>query len=207
MREVAAILLAAGQARRFAGGPGETKLAADLNGKPLIRHAAEAALASRAAPVGVVTGHAAEKIQNLLAGLDLFVVHNAAYAEGLSGSLKAGVAALPPEARGAVILLADMPLVTSVLIDTLIAAFDAAPVEPAAVVPIREGRRGNPVLIGRSLFADLAKLEGDRGARELLKTTAGLVLECPIDDAAIETDVDTREMLERLKACSAAHRA
>jgi molybdenum cofactor cytidylyltransferase len=198
MREVAAILLAAGRATRFGAGPDETKLAAELNGKPLVRHVAEAALCSKARPVGVVTGHAAEKVLGGLRGLDLFAVHNAAYAEGLSGSLKAGVAALPETVRGAVILLADMPFVTAAVIDQLIACFGAAPIEPDAIVPLRNGQRGNPVLIGRNLFAEIAKLQGDGGAKALLNESSG-VLECPIDDAAIEIDIDTRETLEGLK--------
>ncbi len=199
MREVAAILLAAGRATRFGGGPQETKLAADLNGKPLIRYAAEAALASRAVRVGLVTGHAAEKVLSSVADLDLFVVHNPAYAEGLSGSLKAGVAALPESVRGVVILLADMPFVTAGVIDRLIACFEAAPIEPDAVVPLKDGRQGNPVLIGRNLFPEVAKLEGDRGAKALLAGQGRLILDCPIDDAGIEIDVDTREILAGLK--------
>ncbi len=181
-----------------ARGPEDTKLAAELNGKPLVRHVAEAALASKARPVGVVTGHAAEKVLGSLAGLDLFVVHNAAYAEGLSGSLKAGVASLPEMVRGAVILLADMPFVTGAVIDQLIARFEAAPIEPDAVVPLRNKQRGNPVLIGRNLFAEIAKLQGDRGAKALLGEDSQ-VLECQIDDAAIEIDIDTREILDGLR--------
>jgi molybdenum cofactor cytidylyltransferase len=199
MREVAAILLAAGQATRFGGGPQETKLAADLDGKPLIRYAAEAALASRAVRVTLVTGHAAEKVQDSVAGLELFVVHNPAYAEGLSASLKAGVAALPDSVRGAVILLADMPFVTPEVIDRLIAYFEDAPTEPDAVVPLRNGRQGNPVLIGRTLFPEVARLDGDRGAKALLAGQGRLILDCPIDDSAIEIDVDPREILAGLQ--------
>lgn len=199
MREVAAVLLAAGQATRFGCGPEETKLAADLDGKPLIRYAAEAALASGAVRVVLVTGHAAEKVQGSVAGLDLLAVHNPAYAEGLSASLKAGVAALPDTVRGAVILLADMPFVTAGVIDRLIARFETAPAEPDAVVPLWNGRQGNPVLIGRALFPEVAKLEGDRGAKALLAGPGRLILDCPIDDSAIEIDVDTREILAGLK--------
>jgi molybdenum cofactor cytidylyltransferase len=198
MREVAAILLAAGQATRFGGAPEDTKLAADIDGKPLVRYVAEAALASRAYPVGLVTGHAAAKVLGSLAGLDLFAVHNAAYAEGLSGSLRAGLAALPEEVRGAVILLADMPFVTGAVIDQLIACFEAEPIEPDAVVPVRKGRHGNPVLIGRNLFPEIAKLQGDRGAKAVLNGSSYRILECPIDDPAIEIDVDTRETLNGL---------
>jgi molybdenum cofactor cytidylyltransferase len=198
MGEVAAILLGAGQATRFGGGAEDTKLAADFDGKPLIRYVAEAALASRANPIIVVTGHAESKVLDCLAGLELFAVRNAAYAEGLSSSLKAGVAALPVGVGGAVILLADMPFVTVEVIDALIACFEAARIVPDAVVPLRNGQRGNPALIGRKLFPEIAKLEGDRGAKALLGEGRHIV-ECPIDHAGIEIDVDTRETLDRLK--------
>ncbi len=198
MAEIAAILLAAGQATRFAGGPEATKLIAEFKGKPLIRHAVEAALASRAAPVGVVTGHAAEKILRLLDGLNLFTVHNGAYAKGLSGSLKAGVAALPPGAKGAVILLGDMPLVTGAVIDALIACFEAAPDEPAAVVPVRDGRRGNPVLLGRELFPDLLALKGDEGARRILQGLGDRLALIEAPDDGVLFDVDQRGDLDNL---------
>jgi len=199
MRKVAALILAAGRATRFGGPASETKLSEGFNGRPLVRHVAEAALASRASPAGLVTGHAADKVVSVLAGLDLFIVHNGAYAEGLSTSLKAGVAALPPEVRGVLILLADMPLVTHTLIDRLIAAFETQPVEPDAVVPVRNGRRGNPILIGRNLFAEIAELRGDHGAKPLLKNTGLQIVECPTDDPAVEIDVDTRAVLDQLR--------
>jgi len=196
---IAAILLAAGQATRFGDAQEETKLAADYKGQPLIRHVAMAALASRVAPATVVTGHAADKVMAAVSGLNLIFVHNSGYTSGLSGSLKAGIAALPAEVRGAVILLADMPLVKAKLIDQLVAAFETAASEPDAVVPVRNGRRGNPVLIGRRLFPDVAVLQGDRGAAALLKEAGRHIVECPIDDAAIEIDVDTRAALDELR--------
>jgi molybdenum cofactor cytidylyltransferase len=199
MSGIAAIILAAGQATRFEAGPEDTKLTADFQGKPLVSHVASAALASCADPIGVVTGHAAEKVLSALAGFNIFAVHNQAYAQGLSSSLKAGIAALPPEVRGVVVLLADMPFVTSCLIDQLIGAFEVEAIEPDAVVPARQGRRGNPVLIGRKLFPEIAKLQGDRGATVLLKDASRHIVECPIEDAGIEIDVDTRQALEGLR--------
>jgi molybdenum cofactor cytidylyltransferase len=199
MADIAAILLAAGQATRFDAGPQDTKLAAEFQGKPLVVHVAAAALASRAVRLVVVTGHAAGKVLSALAGLDFFEVHNPAFAQGLSSSLKAGIAALPPDVKGVVILLADMPFVTAGLIDQLIGSFEEAAVEPDAVVPIRGGQRGNPVLIGRKLFSEVDKLEGDRGAAAILKERTRLVVEYPVDDAAIEIDIDTRLALDELR--------
>jgi molybdenum cofactor cytidylyltransferase len=197
VRQVAAVILAAGEAKRFRRSPDETKLVAELDGKPIVRHVAEAALASRAHPVLVVTGHAHEQVSSVLDGLMLERIHNRDPGAGLSASLKLAVRALSSTARGAVILLGDMPRIAPSLIDRLIDAFDAAPVEPLAVVPVRGGRRGNPALIGRGLFAAVSMLEGDKGARELIATARENILELMVGDSAIEIDVDTWEDLRR----------
>jgi molybdenum cofactor cytidylyltransferase len=198
MRQVAAIILAAGEAKRFRSSSAETKLVADLDGKPLVRHVADAALASRARPVLVVLGHAHEQVACALAGLDLDFIRNHDPGAGLSVSLKLAIAALPDTARGVVILLGDMPAISSNLIDRLVEAFDTAPVEPLAVVPVRRGRRGNPALLGRGLFAAVQTLQGDRGARDLIAAARENLLEMPVDDSAIEIDIDTMEDLRLL---------
>lgn len=194
---VAAILLAAGQGARFraSGGEGPSKLVAELGGKALARHAAEAALSSQARPVILVTGHAEEAVRAALAGLDLDFVHNAEHREGLASSLRAGLAAVPQDCAGAVVLLGDMPGVSGSLIDRLIAAFEAHPGAPA-VVPASEGERGNPVLLSRSLFTPAMALSGDRGARKLVDGAGDAVIEIEAGDDA-RADIDTREALER----------
>jgi molybdenum cofactor cytidylyltransferase len=199
MRQVAAVILAAGEARRFRLAPGETKLVAELDGKPLVRHVAEATLASRARPVVTVLGHAREQVARVLAGLDLNFIRNDDPGAGLSGSLKRAIAALPDTACGAVVLLGDMPAISPNLIDTLIDAFATAAVEPLAVVPVRGGRRANPALLGRGLFAALASLEGDKGARDLIAGARKNLLEVPVDDPAIEIDIDTLDDLRLLR--------
>jgi molybdenum cofactor cytidylyltransferase len=197
VRQVAAVILAAGEAKRFRRSPDETKLVAELDGKPIVRHVAEAALASRAYPVLLVTGHAHEQVSSALDGLLLERIPNRDPGAGLSASLKLAVGALPSTARGAVILLGDMPRIAPSLIDRLIDAFDAAPVEPLAVVPVRGGRRGNPALIGRGLFAAVRMLEGDNGARDLIAAARENILELTAGDLATEIDIDTREDLRR----------
>ena len=197
MRQVAAVILAAGEATRFRRSPDETKLVAELDGKPIVRHVAEAALASRAHPVLLVIGHAHEQVSSALDGLMLERIHNHDPGAGLSASLKLAVCALLDTARGAVILLGDMPRITPSLIDRLIDAFDSASDEPLAVVPVRGGRRGNPALIGRGLFAAVRMLEGDKGARDLIAAARENILELTAGDLATEIDIDTREDLRR----------
>ena len=196
---VAAVVLAAGTSSRYraeAEAGATTKLVADLDGKPLVRHVVEAALASRAAPVVVVTGHANEQVRAALAGLPTTFIHNADFATGLASSLKAGVAALTDDADGAIILLGDMPRIEPNLIDRLIADF-ADHRDARAVAPLYAGERGNPALVSRAMFADIAVLTGDQGARKLF--AGGSVVDVPVDDEAVTIDVDTPGKLAELR--------
>ena len=199
MSKVAAIILAAGESQRFGTGAEDNKVLATLDGVPLIRHVAEAALASQARPIVVVTGNAGPKIQTALSDLDLQFIHNPDPGAGLSRSLALGLDHLTEDISGALILLADMPYVTASLIDQLVAAFEMAPADPFAVVPVHAGRRGNPVLLGKVIFAPVKAIEGDRGARSLIDALEHGVIEGLLDDRSIEIDVDTQEMLDHLR--------
>jgi molybdenum cofactor cytidylyltransferase len=195
-RRVAAVVLAAGRSTRM-GGP--NKLLADIARRPLVRIAAEEALASRAKPVIVVTGHQREQVETALAGLPVQFVHNPEYADGLGTSVRAGIAAVPADADGAIVCLGDMPQVDAGLIDRLIAAFD--PDQGALVVmPTFEGRRGNPVLWSRRFFPDLTAIEGDVGARHLIGRYSEAVVEVPLAGKAALVDVDTPEALVGVRA-------
>ena len=195
-RRVAAVVLAAGRSTRM-GGP--NKLLADIARRPLVRIAAEEALASRAKPVIVVTGHQREQVETALAGLPVQFVHNLDFADGLGTSVRAGIAAVPADADGAIVCLGDMPQVDAGLIDRLIAAFD--PDQGALVVmPTFEGRRGNPVLWSRRFFPDLTAIEGDVGARHLIGRYSEAVVEVPLAGKAALVDVDTPEALVGVRA-------
>jgi len=135
---IAAVILAAGRSTRM-GGP--NKLLAEIGGRPLVRIVAEEALKSRARPVIVVTGHQRDQVEAALKGLDVQIVHNPDFADGLSTSVRAGLAAVPQSAAGAIVCLGDMPQVRSGLIDKLLEAFD--PERGALVViPVIAGKRG-----------------------------------------------------------------
>jgi len=195
-RAIAGVVLAAGKSSRM-GGP--NKLLAQIGGKPLVRIVVDAVLASRARPVVVVTGHQRDKVEAALAGLSVKFVHNPHFADGLGTSLKAGIAALPPEADGAIVCLGDMPQVDAALIDRLIGAFD--PDHGALVVlPTIDGKRGNPVVWSRRFFPDLMAVEGDVGARYLIGRYTEAVAEVPLTGTAALTDVDTPEALEAVRA-------
>ena len=190
---IAALVLAAGQSRRM--GPAN-KLLAEVDGAAMLGRALEAARASQAASLLVVTGHDRERIE---AAVDAPTVHNPDYAEGLSTSLRAGIAALPEDIDGAVVLLGDMPFVSAAHIDRLIAAFN--PLEGRSIcVPTFNGKRGNPVLWGRELFAEMGGVSGDVGAKHLIGANGDLLVEVPMPDEGVLHDVDTPASLAKARS-------
>ena len=191
---VAALVLAAGQSRRMVSA---NKMLVEVDGRAMVRHAAEAALASRTCPVVVVTGHAPEAVAGALQGLDVTLVHNPDFADGLSTSLRTGIAALPGDADAVAVMLGDMPRVGPAVIDRLIAAYNPAEGR-AIVVPTHRGKRGNPVLWDRRFFEAMRTVGGDTGARHLIGEHEELVAEVELPDDAVLLDIDTPEALARL---------
>ena len=160
-----------------------------------MRIAAEQALASKATEVVVVTGHQADLVAQALSGLNVKLVFNPDFAGGLASSVKAGIAAVPETADGALICLGDMPLIDAGLIDRLIDAF-APDRGNLIVLPVAEGRRGNPVLWSRRFFDELMTLEGDVGARHLIAKHGEAVAEVPVEGNGAFLDIDTPQALE-----------
>ncbi|MDQ5851315.1 MAG: nucleotidyltransferase family protein [Chloroflexota bacterium] len=188
---VAGVILAAGLARRMGG----SKVLLPWQGRPLVRHVAEVALASQLDEILVVTGHRAHDVGAVLRDLPLRVIHNPDYQGGLSTSLRAGIAALGEDVAGALIMLADQPLLTSTAIDSLLQAYwrTAAPI----VAPFAHGRRGNPVLFARALFPDLLEVAGDEGARAVIEAYRDRMEGVEVDEAVFQ-DVDTPEVYAAL---------
>ena len=180
-----AVVLAAGSAARFGGG----KLLADWRGAPLL-HAALAA--ARAAPVDgvlVVTGADAEAVAAAARAFDpaIRLVHAPDHAEGMAASLRAGIAALPVEAAAAFVFLGDMPRVPHAVLAPLAEAVRAGAL---AAAPVFAGRRGNPVVLGRALFAQALALTGDTGARPLLQALGARLALVESPDDGVLFDVD-----------------
>lgn len=198
---VAVLVLAAGRSTRM-GGP--NKLLADAQGEALVVHAVKAALASQAVEIVVVLGHMADQVRPVIEkavppGSRLRFVTNPDFAEGLSTSVRAGVAALGANVDAAIVQLGDMPGVGAALLDRLMAAF--SPVEGRSIcVPMVGGKRGNPVLWARRFFPEMAKLSGDSGAKHLIGEHADLVCEVEMAGEAAITDIDTPEALAAWRA-------
>lgn len=188
-KSVGGLLLAAGQSRRMGKA---NKMLVEIEGTPMVVHAARALIASGAAPIVVVLGHEPAAVEAALEGLPVTFVRNPDYTDGLSTSLKAGLSALPEQCAGAVIALGDMPGVTAADIDSLIDAFDPA-TGHTICVPTHHGKRGNPVLWGRRYFAEMAGVSGDVGARHLIGENADQVIEVARDNPGILIDLDTPE--------------
>ncbi|MGA9866850.1 MAG: molybdopterin-binding/glycosyltransferase family 2 protein [Acetobacteraceae bacterium] len=194
---LAAVVLAAGRSRRMA--PHNKLLVTDRAGKPMIARVVDNVLSSKARPILVVTGHMGAEIEHALGGRPVRYVHAADYAEGLSASLKSGIAAVPPEAAAALVCLGDMPLVTGRMIDRLLEAYDADEGR-LIVLPTFRGKQGNPMLWDRRFFAEILQITGDSGARALLSRHLENVAEVEMGDDAVLRDFDTTDALATLPA-------
>jgi len=192
---VAVIVLAAGRSRRMA--PRNKLLIAGHGGQAMVTRVVDQALGSVARPVLVVLGHQSAAVEQALAGRPVHLVHAPDYGDGLSASLRAGLAALPDDADAALVCLGDMPLVTARMLDRLIGAYD--PDEGRTIVlPTFRGKQGNPMLWDRRWFAAMGAITGDVGARQLLAARAEHAVEVEIGEDAVLRDFDTPETLAGL---------
>jgi CTP:molybdopterin cytidylyltransferase MocA len=182
---IGAVVLAAGEGRRFGG----VKQLAVVDGRPLASHAARAVAAL--SPRVVVLGHAAAQVREGadLSGASVVVCRD--WAAGQSASLRCGVAALGP-VDAAVVVLGDMPGVTPAAVDAVVAAWDGV---ADAVRATYSGAPGHPVLLGRALLDRVGELRGDAGFRALLEDARVIAVEA--GHLADPADIDTREELAR----------
>jgi molybdenum cofactor cytidylyltransferase len=192
MARPAIVLLAAGTSSRY--GASLKQLACLDDGRSLVRRAAETAL-STALPVWVVTGAEAERVQDALAGLPLGVVHNAAWARGMGSSLSVGVRrAMEAGASAVIVMLADQPLVDVGDLQALLREH-AAHANSIIAAEYGAGVSGPPCLFPAADFPALVALDGDRGARQVIKQNADRARQVAMPNAAL--DVDTSADLMR----------
>lgn len=189
---VHALLLAAGQSSRMGA---ENKLTARLGGVPMVRHVANHLTESGVDQLTVVSGHEAAVVEQALDGLDVDIVHNPFFSEGMSTSLNAGLTVLKEqmEIDAVLVALGDMPGVTKADIDRLIAAFN--PLEGRAIcIPTHRGKRGNPILFDHTLISVFEKAEGDIGARRLIAEREDITCEVEAGPGVLR-DIDTPQAL------------
>jgi molybdenum cofactor cytidylyltransferase len=192
MSRIAGVILAAGSSSRL----GEPKQLLDLGGRPVLAHTLAAVRQTSLDPLAIVLGHAAAEIEQRVDLRDVQTIHNPDYQSGQSSSIRAALAALSDDIDGVVFILGDQPLVEPAVIDRLVRAFrteDAPIVQPK----YHEGR-GNPVLIARSLFSELAEVTGDTGARPLIQRHHDAVRLVDATEFSRPDDIDTREDYENI---------
>jgi molybdenum cofactor cytidylyltransferase len=190
--DIACVLLAAGGSRRL----GLPKQLVRYRARPLLLHAAMAARSALPrAPLIVVVGLEALRLRLSLRRTRCAarVVANPRWDRGLATSLNAGLAAAPRSARAALVLLVDQPHVGAAQLKRLLAAWRRRPGVPAAAFYC--GRSGVPAVLPRRRWRELKSLEGDQGARALLRGTDVTLVDMP--EAAV--DIDTPADLARLR--------
>ena len=186
---ISAVVLAAGQGRRFGG----LKQLADIRGKPLAQHAIDAATEGGVDEIVVVLGHDAERVRAALRMGSARWVVNHGYASGMASSLATGLAHVDDRSEAAVVLLADQPGITGQHVRALRDAF-AARRSPIVRLAFRSGP--GPALLARELWPEVTRLEGDVGARALIERRPELVEDVDMGGDA-PVDVDRPEDLER----------
>ena len=188
-----AVVLAAGSGIRFGGG----KLLAPYGEGVLLDAALGAAFAAPARSVTVVTGADAQRVAAAARAFNpaVCIVHAADHGEGMGASLRAGVASLPADTDGVFVFLGDMPRVPVAVLPRLASAIAQG---ARAAAPMFDGRRGNPVLLGRAVFPDLLRLTGDEGARSVLQRLGELLalIEAPDDGVLFDVD-EVRDLTPR----------
>ena len=188
--KIAGLILAAGQSRRMGE---DNKMTIDVDEKPMVRHVAEALSMSSINQAFMVTGHEAEKVYAVVEDLDISQIENPDYELGLSSSLAAGIKAIEARFTHILVMLGDMPFVTSQMIDRMAASSNENP--NAIVVASHKGKRGNPVLWPRAYFAELQSITGDVGAKHILAANQDSVVEVELGEAA-SIDLDTKAALK-----------
>jgi molybdenum cofactor cytidylyltransferase len=202
---VGAIILAAGKSTRM----GEAKQLLRLGDGTVLGQTIENVRRSRLEEIVLVLGSSAEAIRrqlpiSLLKGLK--VVINPAYAQGMASSLRAGLSALDAQIDAALIVLADQPFVRAETLNQIAQlAHQHRSSRAQIVIPSYQGVRGNPVLLDRSVFAEVMALQGDVGCRAIFGSHTERTLNLEVKDEGILLDIDNHEDYERLRGETPPH--
>ncbi|MEE9453363.1 MAG: nucleotidyltransferase family protein [Paracoccaceae bacterium] len=185
---IAVILLAAGASRRMQG---RDKLLENIGGAPLLHRTACAAVQSKVSKVHVILPPDHGNRKTALRGLDVNIVEAKNWQKGMAASIRAGMAALPQDCIAVIIALADMPEVTLLYFNRLIAGYSPQQGHEICRAVAQDGTHGHPVLFGRRFFERLSNLKGDQGAKEILKTVPGRINFISMPGQGAIVDLDT----------------
>ena len=182
---IIAIVLAAGLSARM----GRPKQTLSVSGKPMLERVLETFRQTKVDVVVVVLGANEREVRKKVRFEKERVIVNSEYAKGMSGSLRLGLAAAGPEADAVIVALADQPFLRAATVDKLIEGQLNS--KASIVVPVYNGRRGNPVLFDRTIFPQIMKIRGDVGAKSIVEMNKDLVVEVTVPDEGVLIDLDT----------------
>ena len=182
---IAAIVLAAGLSTRM----GRPKLTLPVAEKTVLERVLDAFRSSKVDEIVVVLGANAAQIRKIVRFGNERIVVNPDYRRGMSGSLKAGLGLVEKQADAVIIALGDQPFLAPRTIDGIVDEYLAS--GAPLVVPVYQGQRGNPVLFDRSLFAQIMRIEGDRGAKSVVNGNEAGLRELRVEDRGTLMDIDT----------------
>ena len=192
--KIAGIILAAGGSTRMGG---QNKLLQMVDGTSLVQKVVGSALNSKIESVYVILGYQAALIRQCISNKSVNWVENSDWSRGMASSIKSGIEALNTNYDGAMILLGDMPFIEPIMINQLLALYQKKKI----VVPVKDGRQGNPVLFSSAFFADLKLLGGDKGAKPIIKKNPDSVIIANVLTDTIFHDLDTPDQIkERIGA-------
>ena len=195
--QVSAVILAAGTSTRM----GRAKQLLPLGGTTVLARTIDNVRSTGLVEMVLVLGASAEAIrrqlpQSLLEGLK--VVVNQAYAQGMASSLREGLSALDPQTGAALIILGDQPFIQPQTLHQIMAGYHRSGAH--IVIPTHQGKRGNPVLLSRSVFPEVMALEGDTGCRAIFPNHLNAILKVEVEDPGVLLDLDTQHDYDRLKS-------
>ncbi|MDE3838905.1 nucleotidyltransferase family protein [Bacillus methanolicus] len=190
MYDIGAVILAAGMSKRM----GQPKQFLNLHGKPLFRYSVETAVHSGLRPVVVVSGEHTELVKEYIRDLPAMVIHNPNFAQGMSSSLKVGVKAIRDQVSACFVFLADQPFIPVSVVDRLREVFDVAKSKNMNIIRPRYGSvPGHPVLFAAKIFPELIRIEGDRGAQQVIRQHLTELAYVDFDHSLWGVDIDTPE--------------
>jgi molybdenum cofactor cytidylyltransferase len=192
-----AVILAAGTSSRMGKAKQLLSLGKSTVLAQTLAHVESAALDE----IVLVLGASAEEIHRQLpSSPELKIVVNTAYQQGMASSLRAGLSAVDPNSDAALIVLGDQPFVRPQTLDRIVEEYCRSRAQ--IVIPVHQGQRGNPVLLDRSIFAEVMALEGDIGSRAIFARHLDGIVNVEVDDAGILLDLDEPADYERLRTGS-----
>ncbi len=190
---IAGVILASGMSKRF----GKNKLLMSLGNQTILEHVIDGVKSSQVDKIVVVYGHEEEEFKRISKEKKVELIYNPKYQEGQSASVKETVKALKNCVEGILFILGDQPFLNPNTINLLIQSFYKSPKN--IVLPIYNGKRGNPVLFSKDFFQTMLKIEGDQGARSIIKENPERITEVMILDSMENFDIDTEEDYKKAK--------